>query len=104
MAWLLCFIPCLGPFWSLYNFWVWLNEIKAYLEDDEVNPIMELVLCLIPFYSFYLIVKMGGWIQKAQIKAGHSDAQDQGIMLLVFCLICGFGLYKIQDELNKAWA
>ena len=104
MAWLLCFIPCLGPFWALYNLFTWLTEIKAYLEDDSINPMMEIVLCLIPFYSFYLLFKMGGLVQRAQQKAGMGDAQDQGIMFVVFTMLCGFGIYKIQDELNKAWA
>lgn len=105
MAWLLIFIPFIGGFWALFNYWTWLNELKAYLEDEEINPVMDVVLALVCFlYALYLPIKLGGLIQRAQVKAGHADAQDQGIMFLVFCLLCGFGFYKMQDELNKAWA
>ena len=104
VSWLVCFVPCVAFFWIIYLYYTWLNELKVYLEDADLNPVMELALCLIPFYSLYLIYKMGGLIQRAQQKAGVSDAQDQGVMFILFNFLCGFGVYKIQDELNKAWA
>lgn len=106
LAWAVCFVPMIGPFWHLYCQYAWLNELKAYLKDDSINPIMDVLVW--PFltcglYAFYVPFKMGKLIQRAQIQAGRSNAQDQGMMFFLFTFLCAFVMYKEQEEMNKIW-
>lgn len=106
VAWLVCFVPVLGPFWSLYCKFSWLTELKAYLQDDGINPFMDLIvwpLLTCGLYSLYMPFKMGKLIQRAQVKAGRADAQDEGVMFFLFGLVCAFSMYKYQEALNKVW-
>ena len=104
VSWAICNFTC--GFGLLYMLYTHLNELKEYLgkSDEELNPTKELIISLVcGFYVFFVIIKIGKLIQEAQIKAGIADAEDQGVMMLLFCFLCGFGYYKMQDELNKAW-
>jgi hypothetical protein len=107
LVWGLIFIPLIGPFTALFHRFTWLSELKAYLGDESINPVMDIIVFPIVscgLYSFYMPFKMGKLIQRAQIKAGMADAQDQGLMFLLFSFLCGFSLYKEQEELNKVWS
>ncbi len=107
LVWVLLFIPFIGGLTALYHRFTWLSELKAYLGDDSINPVMDIVVFPIVscgLYNLYMPIKMGKLIQRAQIQAGMTDAQDQGVMFLLFMFLCGFGLYKEQEELNKVWS
>ena len=107
LVWGLLFIPFIGALIAMYHRYTWLDELKAYLGDDSINPIMDIVVFPIlscGLYGLYMPFKMGKLVQQAQIKAGMTDAQDQGVMFFLFSFLCGFSLYKEQEELNKVWS
>lgn len=101
-VWILSLVTC--GFYGLYWWYTMGTELKNYLGREEINPVMDLVICLVcGFYAFYLPIKYGKIIQEAQIRAGMSQAQDQGVTFLLFQFLCGFGYAKMQEEMNKIW-
>ena len=107
MAWLLCFVPLVNLIWVFYYKYSILTEIKAYLQDEEMSPIMDVLVWPIVtcgLYQFYMPIKMGKLIQRVQVKGGLADAPDQGVMFLLFMFLCNFHFFKYQDELNKVWS
>jgi hypothetical protein len=81
------------------------REIKNYLNKEEVNPGLEVLLCLVCFpYAIYWSYKFGKLMMEAQQKAGLT-VEDNSILYLV--LAC-FGLIIInmaimQESANKIW-
>ncbi len=101
-VWILALVTC-----GLYPLYLWYTiatELKNYLGKEEINPMMEIVITLIcPFYSLYLPIKYGKYIQEAQARAGLPNPQDQGLTFLLWMFLCSLGYMKMQEELNKVW-
>jgi len=99
-AWLIAvFVPCgLG-----YLFWIHNTStvLKEYLEDDSVNPIIDLVICFVPLGVFYVMYTFGQRVYAAQQKAGLADAEDKSVMMALGCLCCAANVYMVQSELSK---
>jgi heme/copper-type cytochrome/quinol oxidase subunit 2 len=79
---ILMLVTC-GIYWF---FWVYMfsNDVKNHLNDDTINPSMELVLTIITcgIYSIYWVYRYGKLISKAQEQAGKS-AEDNAVLYLV---------------------
>lgn len=105
-AWLIGFVPIIGVFWSFYHKMVILNELKAWLGDESINPVMEAIvypLITCGLYSFYTPFRVGALIERAQQQARMPDAANPSVMLFVMMFLCGLSRLKIQSELNRAW-
>lgn len=101
-VWILCLVTC--GLYPLYFWYTVSNELKNYLGKEEINPMMDIIICLVcPFYGYYLPIKYGKYIQEAQQRAGIANAEDQGMTFLIWMFICGLGIRKVQEELNKVW-
>ena len=106
MAWLVGFVPIIGVFWSFYHKMVILGELKAYLDDESINPVMEAIvypLLSCGFYSFYTPFRLGALIERAQQKANLPDAANPAMTLFLMMFLCGLSRFKTQAELNRAW-
>lgn len=101
-VWLLALVTC--GLYGLYWYYTMGNELKNYLQDQELNPVMDIVIGLVcGLYMLYLPIKYGKLIQQAQVRAGMTNAEDQGVKFLLFMFLCSFGYSKMQEELNKIW-
>ena len=103
LVWLLSLVTC-----GLYGLYWWYQagtELREYLDDEDVNPLLDLVITLVCFlYALYLPFKYGALIHRAQKRAGMTYAQDQSVKFFLFQLCCfGFGYFAMQEELNKVW-
>ncbi len=103
---LLSFVTC--GLYAIYWYYLIGTELKIYLgkSDDELNPIMNLVLgilcCPYGIYLFYFKYPKE-FLVEAQRKAGIQE-NDISMMTLLFAFVCGYvSLYLIQTELNKVW-
>ncbi len=107
MVWLVGFVPLIGVFWSFYHKYVILTELRSFLNDESINPLMESLVWPIltcGFYAFYTPFRIGALIERSQRQAGLQDAANPGMTLLVMMFLCGLNRMKIQSELNRAWA
>ena len=99
-AWLIAlFVPCgLG-----YVFWIHNTStvLKEYLEDESANPVIDVVICIVPFGVFYVMYTFGQRVYAAQQKAGLADAEDKSVMMAVSCLCCLANVFLVQGELSK---
>ena len=101
-VWLLSVVTC--GLYGLYWYYTMMNELKNYLQKEEINPMMDIIISLVcSLYALYLPIKYGKYIQEAQMRAGLPNPEDQGVRFLLFMFLCGYGYAKMQEELNKAW-
>lgn len=101
-VWILSLVTC--GFYGLYWWYTVATELKNYLGKEEINPMMDIIICLVcSFYALYLPIKYGKYIFEAQQRAGVPNAQDQGMSFLLMMFLCGYGYAKVQTELNKVW-
>jgi hypothetical protein len=98
-AWLSC---------GLYNLYFThkaASELKAYLGNEDVNPMVITVISLLTCH-FWGGFQVGKLIMEAQQRAGVPNPVDKGLIagvLNMFTCITGFGNKLLQDELNKVW-
>jgi hypothetical protein len=103
-VWLLVPLSC-----HLYGYYWWLTagtELKEYLEDEDLNPMLDIVIALATCgltIFFWLPLKYGKLMQRARIKAGDASAEDRGVTFLMTMLLCYYGYAKMQEELNEIW-
>ncbi len=101
-VWLLSLVTC--NLYALYWYFTMGNELKNYLGKEDLNPTMDIVITLVcGLYGYYLPIKYGKIIQEAQMRAGIPNPEDQGVKFLLFMFLCGYGVAKMQEELNKIW-
>lgn len=78
------------------------RELRAYLGGEEIEPVKDLLLTVFTF-GIYGARKYGAIIQRAQQRAGLSDARDQGLSFLGYSLLLGYGIKRVQEEMNRVW-
>jgi hypothetical protein len=100
--WILGFVTC--GIASIYWIWKTENELKDFMQTDDINPIIGVVLTLVlpgvgPLYHAY---KMGGWIMQARQSVGL-PAEDKSTKFAIFTFILGLSTKMIQEDLNELW-
>ena len=93
-----------------YLYWLYktTDSIKNFMNNAEINPTLELILCLfIPFYQLYLFYKCSRIIYKDMTsKVGIDNTEDASVLLLVLSFV-GLGIVSaaiIQDKLNSIYS
>ncbi len=80
-------------------------QLKELLEDEEIDPMMDILLCFTPCVGLigapYTLYQFGQRIHRAQLKAGMADAEDKSMMMALGFICCGLGIYVAQSELSK---
>lgn len=93
---------------GIYTFY-WLyrteDDLKAYLQDESINPGLDLLLSILCVpYIIYLAYKYGKLIVEAQKLAGIQQ-EDNSVLYLILSIfgfsIVSFGI--MQSQLNKVW-
>jgi len=87
-------------------YWMWKvgNEMKEFMGNDEINPIMFVVIQLfapgvgLAWFSY----KMGGWLMQARQNLGL-PAEDKSTKYAMFSFILFLSVKMIQDDLNELW-
>ncbi|MBN2557605.1 MAG: DUF4234 domain-containing protein [Clostridia bacterium] len=89
--------------YGLYWIYAFSNDIKTYLDDETINPGLELLLCIVTcgIYTIYWMYKFGKLICTCQEKAGV-QVEDNSIIYLILAVfglgIVNFGL--MQNAMN----
>ncbi|WP_302280369.1 DUF4234 domain-containing protein [Brachyspira pilosicoli] len=93
-----------------YLYWLYktTDSIKNFMNNAEINPTLELILCLfIPFYQLYWFYKYSRIIYKDMTsKVGIDNTEDASVLLLVLSFV-GLGIVSaaiIQDKLNSIYS
>ena len=93
-----------------YLYWLYktTDSIKNFIDNQEINPTLELILCLvIPFYQLYWFYKYSRIIYKDMtLKVGMDNTEDSSVLLLVLSFL-GLGIVSaaiLQDKLNSIWS
>lgn len=93
-----------------YLYWIYktTDEIKNFMEREDINPTLELVLSIVTcgLYTFYWYYKYGKILYLEMTKkAGMDNTEDSTVLLIVL----NFFMYVIscaifQDKLNAVWS
>jgi hypothetical protein len=84
----ICFIA------GFYYAWAMLNELKAFRQRDDINPI----LFFVPILNLLLLFQLPDKVLEAKRMAGISNASVQtGIIYLLL------GWYFFPNDLNEIW-
>ncbi|MDY6968414.1 MAG: DUF4234 domain-containing protein [Spirochaetota bacterium] len=81
------------------------KELKEYLNKEDMNPGVDLILCIVCFpYVIYWAYRCGQLIYEAQGKAGIT-ASDDSILYIVLAIL---GLLIVdmaimQSKMNEVW-
>ena len=93
-----------------YLYWIYKTTelIKNFMDNQEINPTLELILCfIIPFYQLYWYYKYSKVIYKDMTsKVGMDNTEDTSVLLLVLSFF-GLGIVSaaiIQDKLNSIYS
>ena len=101
---LLTVITC--GIYGLYWIYAFANELKTYLNKDDLSPGLDLFLCIICFpYLIYWVYKYGQLIDEAFEKNGKHKP-DNSILYVILSI---FGLSIVafvimQDSINRIWS
>ncbi|PTY39098.1 DUF4234 domain-containing protein [Brachyspira hampsonii] len=92
-----------------YLYWIYktTDEIKNFMEREDINPALELILVLVTcnIYSLYWYYKYGKIVYlEMTAKAGMDNSEDSSSLLVIL----GFLVYVVaaailQDKLNTIW-
>ncbi|MEI0539252.1 DUF4234 domain-containing protein [Brachyspira pulli] len=92
-----------------YFYWIYktTDEIKNFMESEEINPTLELILSIVTcgIYTYYWYYKYGKIVYLEMTKkAGLDSTEDSTILLVILNLF----MYVIsaailQDKLNTIW-
>lgn len=81
------------------------KEIKLFSEKQDINPGLELLLCILCFpYMIYWSYKYGQLINEAEKKV-KIEKQDNSILYLILAIL-GFFIVDMaimQSSLNEIW-
>lgn len=88
-----------------YLYWIYAfsNDIKTYLDDETINPGLEVLLSIVTcgFYTIYWMYKYGKLLTTSQEKAGVA-IEDNAVLYLVLAIL-GLGIVcegLMQNSLN----
>lgn len=92
-----------------YAYWLYktTDEIKNFMERDDINPTLELVLSIVTcgLYTFYWYYKYGKILYLEMTKkAGMDSTEDSTVLLIVlnlFMYVIACAIF--QDKLNAIW-
>lgn len=102
---LLSIVTC--SVYYFYWFYKTTDEIKNFMEREDINPTLELILAIVTcgIYTFYWYYKYGKIVYLEMTKkAGMESSEDSTILLVILNLF----MYVIsaailQDKLNAIW-
>jgi len=80
--------------YGIYQYYVMLGELKAFLNSDEINPIH----AFIPVLNILLIFKLPGWVLEAKRRAGVPNPEVANVLFYFL-----FGMYFLPKDLNEVW-
>ena len=82
------------------------NEIKNYLVKEDINPGLDVLLCIVCFpYYIYWLYKVAKLIAEMQAKAGLPVQDDSTLYIVLAVFGVGFVCpAMIQTKLNEIWA
>ena len=92
-----------------YLYWIYktTDEIKNFMEREDINPALELILVLVTcnIYSLYWYYKYGKIVYlEMTAKAGMDNSEDSTVLLVILGLLVNFVAGAImQDKLNAIW-
>lgn len=91
-----------------FLYWIYAtsNDIKNYLNDSNINPVLELLISIICFpYMFYWFYKYAKLVSTVQQTAGIEQPEDNSVLcvILPFLGLSVVSALIIQSGLNKAW-
>ena len=92
MVFLISYVTC--GLYGLYVNYVMANELKAYLNTDEITPWWMFIFPL----NFLLIFKLPGLITEAKRRAGVANPAAGSLILYLF-----FIWYIFPKDLNEVW-
>lgn len=100
---LLSIVTC--GIYFLYWLYITSDELRVYLQDESINPGLELLLSIICApYVVYWFYKFGKLVERAQANSG--EMVDDNSILYVILAIFGLsivGAMIMQGQLNKVW-
>ena len=87
-------VSCICFFALFWYYWSMLNELKAFRQKDDLNPIMFFV----PLLNLLLLFELPDKVLDAKRMAGVPNPEVQsGIMYLLF------SFYFFPNDLNEIW-
>ncbi len=92
-----------------YLYWIYktTDEIKNFMEREDINPALELILVLVTcnIYSLYWYYKYGKIVYlEMTAKAGMDNSEDSTVLLVILGLLVYVAAVAImQDKLNAIW-
>lgn len=92
MVLLLTYVTC--GLYGLIAYWTMLNELKAFLNSDEIQPIY----MFIPILQLLMIFKLPGWVTEAKRRAGVPNGEASNIVLYLL-----LGPFALAKDLNEVW-
>jgi len=87
---MVCFV------YGMYEFYVMLGELKAFLNSDEINPIH----IFIPILNILMLFKLPDWVLEAKRRAGVPNPEVANVLFYVFFFS---RLYFLPKDLNEVW-
>lgn len=92
--------------YMLYWLYVVSNELKAYLQKDDINPGLDLLLSILCApYIIYWFYKYGKLTYEAELRAAVPAPSDNAMLYLILAIF-GFSFVSVllmQDRLNGVW-
>lgn len=92
-----------------YLYWIYktTDEIKNFMEREDINPALELILVLVTcnIYSLYWYYKYGKIVYlEMTAKVGMDNSEDSTTLLVILGLLVYVAAGAImQDKLNSIW-
>ena len=92
-----------------YFYWIYktTDEIKNFMERDDINPALELILSIVTcgIYTYYWYYKYGKIVYLEMTKkVGLDNTEDNTVLLIVLNLLMFIIPPAIlQDKLNTIW-
>lgn len=92
-----------------YLYWIYktTDEIKNFMERDDINPALELILTLVTcnLYTLYWYYKYGKIVYLEMTKkVGIDNTEDSTILLVILDLfVAVVSCAILQDKLNTIW-
>jgi len=81
-------------FYGMYQTFLMLGELKAYLNSDEINP----VHVFIPILNLLMLFKLPGWVLEAKRRAGVPNPETTNVLFYFL-----FHWYFLPKDLNEVW-
>ncbi|WP_300711718.1 DUF4234 domain-containing protein [uncultured Brachyspira sp.] len=92
-----------------YLYWIYktTDEIKNFMEREDINPTLELILVLVTgnIYGIYWYYKYSKTVySEMTAKAGINNSEDSTVLLVVLGVLFPIAAGAImQDKLNTIW-